>query len=89
MPVKRRVGKASRLDEYKLQELHEGPGTCLLADCGYYYTRFSGGDNPTEEQWAEIRQSMREDWQRHGSEVVASWTGQGPCWAETQFGAPR
>lgn len=86
MPVKRRVAKSREIDELKISELIEGPGTCLLAGCGYYLPHNGPGAVAGEAGgffW-ELSQTgqkivlerMRDGWSRHGKAVMAWWRGE-------------
>jgi hypothetical protein len=94
MPVKRRASKAHRLTAECVYELQFGPGRCLLAGLGYF--RF--GKPYWElgpEQKMEVREEMRDDWERYHLTVLAAWKAI-PCedrpeepWAQIEFGEPR
>jgi hypothetical protein len=96
MPVKRRASKSRSIDDLQIQELQEGPGTCLLAGMGYYQPRFGPGAIPGESGgffWelpadgqARILGRMRDDWERHRELVMAAWQGPGLPWAAREFG---
>lgn len=90
MPTNRRkrTRHARTLDEFKLHDLHHGPGACLLAGCGYYAregkeTGFYWQLGPTGQ--AAILDEMREDWTRNRETILATWTGSGLPWAARQF----
>ena len=104
MPVKRRIEKSRKIDAMKIKELHYGPGTCLLAGCGYYVpgSQKFYFDHSEQEQ-DEIVEWMREDWTRHHRQVMASWEARdehdlyiashhhgdpAEPWALTEFGQP-
>ena len=75
MPVKRtRAKRRRRLDDYKRQQLLEGPDSVLLAAVGYLAPtrtlRFS--ETPPDEQ-AAILADMERDWLTHGPELMAWW----------------
>lgn len=71
MPIKRRVDKSRTLDRSKIREMHHGPGTCLLAGCGYWEGDFWHrlGDGLRE----RIVRRMRDDWERHSATVLQAW----------------
>lgn len=98
MPTKRRTAKHRTLDDHMIEELLHGPGSCLLAGCGYYRGGFFW-KLPEDDKPAVIAE-MREDWFRHREQVLAAWdsrdehpwrkqhTDQTRPWAETEFEGP-
>lgn len=96
MPIKRRTMKRRDIDEMKLAELIEGPGTCLLAGAGYYLAHHgpeavageAGGFfwelSPRGQEIVLNR--MRADWERLHATIAAM--AEGKTWAERQFGKP-
>ena len=75
MPVKRTLAKRSRrLDDYKRQQLLEGPDSVLLAAVGYLApTRTLRFSEATPEEQAAILADMERDWLTHGPELMAWW----------------
>ncbi|MBX7459260.1 hypothetical protein K3152_13485 [Qipengyuania sp. 1NDH17] len=98
MPTNRTRRKRSKqdLDQHKLSELHHGPGTCLLAGCGYFMHPDWPGAVPgnqtgfywelSDENQAMVREAMLSDWRLYRDEVMAAWDGEGDPWALTEFG---
>lgn len=94
MPVKKRTAKGRDLDWAKIEELIEGPGTCLLAGMGYYLPHNGAGAVAGEAGgfWWELSprgqkivlERMRADWRRLNRTIMAM-TDQEP-WAARQFG---
>ncbi|KFL47143.1 hypothetical protein IL54_2566 [Sphingobium sp. ba1] len=94
MPVKRTKAKRSlRLDEYRRQQLLEGPDACLLAGVGYLTTAtFSQMDASAQ---ALAMADMRADWGRNRDALLQWWSERAPDpatpdalpWAERHFGA--
>ena len=98
MPIKRRRDKSRTLDTFKIRELHRGPGSCLLAGCGYWEGDFY--DRLDEEQQAMVRLDMREDWERHSAAILQAFEDRteheiyldgdlAEPWALTEFGIPK
>ena len=107
MPTNRnkRARKSEAPDSMKISELHYGPGTCLLAGCGYYLPgshKFYWQLDDAEK--ADVVSWMRDDWLRYHSEVMAAWKARDAHdqyiardhhgdptepWALTEFGEPR
>ena len=80
MPVKRRLDKSRRLDDYRLEMLRDGPSSMLLAGAGYLAEAgpISHFSNASDEQRTAIMDAMRADWQRHGERLKAEG---GDWWA--------
>ena len=78
MPVKRRLAKGRSLDEFRLSELMYGPGSCLLAGCGYAADLEGDWHDQTEETLAAIRDAMRHDWQLYADKVWTAWRNRTP-----------
>lgn len=74
MPTKRRVGKAHLLDDYRRQQLLDGPDASSLGAMGYLGP-FRAGTvaRLTEAQYAEMLAAMRDDWGRFGGEMMDRW----------------
>lgn len=73
MPVKRTHTKRSRrLDDYRRQQLLEGPDSVLLAGTGYLRAAASFDQMSADDQ-AEAMDDMRRDWAVHGAELMAWW----------------
>lgn len=97
MPVKKRVAKGREMDEAKLAELIDGPGSCLLAGMGYYLPHWGAGALAGDAGgfWWEITpagrevvlERMRADWHRYGAAIMATATSE--PWALRQFGQPE
>lgn len=83
MPVKSRLPKGRIIDDFKRQQLIEGPDL-QLAGVGYFapYNASSMADC-TDEQQAEIMEAMRADWQRIGSRIIADC--ENTTWAARMF----
>lgn len=104
MPIKKRVDKSRKLDSYKIDELHYGPGTCLLAGLGYHGPYHKGLRDADLEQDSEtILAEMNADWRRYSRTVMDAWHSRDEhalwCakqqhgdpaqpWAQTEFGDP-
>lgn len=101
MPIKRRVNKGRDIDDLRLGELVEGPGSCLLAGAGYYLhsdPRFGfkspSGENAffwqaSDEGKAIILAAMRADWDRVGAQLIAQHDDPQSIWSFRQFGPPE
>lgn len=98
MPIKRRRDKSRSLDQFKIRELHRGPGSCLLAGCGYWEGDFY--HRLDDEMQAMVRLDMREDWERHSATILQAFEdrteherycdkGLKEPWALTEFGMPE
>ena len=74
MPIKRRRNKAHSIDDMHFEDLFYGPGTCLLNGCGYLGEHGDGfwRDKSPEVQ-EQVREQMRDDWQRHHLAIMAAW----------------
>ena len=74
MPIKLRRGKARVFDDYRRQQLLEGPDACLLAGRGYLWSiqgaTFEGA-SPAEQ--AALLAEMRADWARYGPAMMDRW----------------
>ena len=81
MPIKRRANKSRRLDEFRVQQLLEGPDACLIAGVGYLTAGTFAAMSPAEQERAMAQ--MRQDWQIHGPMLKASHPS--TPWAETAF----
>ncbi len=90
MPVKRRTNKHGGLTDDRREALLYGPESVLLSGFGFYYRCGANwiADQPPEAHRA-AEAAMREDWQRHGSELLAHWTGSVSPWALIKFGDPH
>lgn len=79
MPMKRRAGKAKAFDDYRMQQLVEGPDACLLAGVGYLAAaRAARWADLTPDEQAAATAAMRADWERHGAGIMEWWgTGEG------------
>ena len=101
MPIKRRIAKGRDIDDLKLGELVEGPGSCLLAGAGYYLHP-SGqwgvpsphGENAfyweaSEAGQALILAAMRADWDRVGARLMADHHDPQSIWSFRKFGPPE
>lgn len=89
MPIKRRRNKSARLCEYRQEQLLRGPDSCLLAGVGYLESAAAGTfDRMSEAEQCCILSRMRDDWHRHGTELLAAWQGTGESWAQQTFGVP-
>lgn len=96
MPVKKRVAKSRDIDELKIAELIEGPGTCLLAGMGYYLPHNGPGaiEGDAGGFWWEITPAgqtvvldrMQADWRRIGASIISKT--EGDIWALREFGEP-
>lgn len=96
MPVKKRIAKGRDIDDFKLDELIEGPGTCLLAGGGYYLPHSGPGAVAGEAGgffWELsprgqeiVLERMRADWERLYPTVLAMADAE--PWAARQFGNP-
>jgi hypothetical protein len=64
------------LDDYRRQELLDGPGASLLAGQGYYVHAANHLDDATEAEHTEARTAMVTDWARHRDTLLAWWIGQ-------------
>ncbi len=74
MPIKRRLGKARHLDDYRRQQLLEGPDAVLLAGVGYLAPISTATfDRASPEEQAAVLAEMREDWMRYGAEMMVRW----------------
>ena len=74
MPVKQRIGKARHFDDYRRQQLLEGPDACLLAGMGYLWSiQGATFDQASPEEQAVVLAEMREDWARYGREMMDRW----------------
>ena len=74
MPVKRRTGKSRQLDALKIEDLFYGPGTCLLNGEGYLAPYGDGfWRDKSDEVQEQVRDQMRDDWQRHHLAIMAAW----------------
>jgi hypothetical protein len=60
------------IDDYKRQELVEGPGACLLAGVGYLPAQNAA--TPAEQDAAV--EAARADWARYGADLLAWWVGE-------------
>lgn len=89
MPVKRRSAKGRKhLDSMEMEELLYGPGTCLLAGCGYYQPHHGPGSVPGEAggyfwELTEAGQQrqidiMRADWERCHQAIMEAWSHRTP-----------
>jgi hypothetical protein len=94
MPVKRTKAKRSlRLDEYRRQQLLEGPDACLLAGVGYLTT--ATFDQMDASGQATALTDMRADWVRNRDALLQWWSERAPDpatpdalpWAERRFSA--
>jgi hypothetical protein len=74
MPIKRRLDKSRRLDDYRWQQLLEGPDATLFAGIGYL-AGLSGGmfDRMCAEEQAIVLAAMRKDWAIHGPALMEWW----------------
>lgn len=73
MPVKRTVSKRSRrLDDYRRQQLLDGPDASLLAGVGYLRAAASFDQMSADDQ-AQAMADMARDWAVHGAELMAWW----------------
>ena len=94
MPIKRRVGKARQFDDYKRQQLLEGPDACLLAGVGYLHSISVGSfalASPKEQ--ASVLEEMREEWALYGREMMDRWRRREPepmvrPWVFPMLGGP-
>ena len=91
MPTKRRIGKTRGLSDGKIEELLRGPGTHLLAGCGYWAGAFFW-NLPADGQ-VQVLAEMRDDWERHSAVILAAWQNRSALpsdpaepWALTEFG---
>ena len=101
MPTNRTRRKRTKqdLDNLKMKELHYGPGSCLLAGCGYsMHPDWPGavrGDQVgfywelSDTNKAIVIEAMRADWLLYSEEVMAAWEGEGEPWALEKFGEPQ
>lgn len=89
MPVKRTKAKCGRrLDEYRLQQLVDGPDACLLAGVGY----LTAGtfDAMSLDDKAATLDQMRDDWARQRDDVLHWWRSRIPMdgakpWIQSQL----
>lgn len=101
MPVKRRLGKARILTDEQISEHFYGPGSSLLAGCGYWSGDFYW--NLPEEAQHRVVAEMRGDWNRNADRILLAWegrsehqlyiadthyAGQVRPWSEARFGRP-
>lgn len=93
MPIKRTKAKRSlRLDEYRRQQLLEGPDACLLAGVGYLTT--ATFDQMDAGAQAAAMADMRADWVRNRDALLQWWSERAPDpatpdalpWSERYFG---
>lgn len=104
MPIKRRADKSrNRLDEFLLEDLFYGPGTCLFNGAGYLAPHDDGmWREKSPEVQALVLAEMEADWQRFAHRIIAAWEDRSPHdrkiareyhgdpaepWAATHFGA--
>ena len=89
MPVKRRTAKgAKRLTAEHITMLTEGPDAMLFAGCGYMEDRTAGVYwRADDAERAEIDAAMRDDWVKHGAQLLAEHPDKTP-WAMTAYGPP-
>jgi len=74
MPVKRRLDKRGGLDDYRRQELLEGPGGHQLAGVGYLGPfKAAAFDQLGPEDQASVMAAMRQDWADHGATLMVWW----------------
>jgi hypothetical protein len=74
MPVKQRIAKARQFDDYRRQQLLEGPDAVLLADVGYLHSISVGSfDRASPEEQAVVLDEMRADWARYGADLMTWW----------------
>ncbi len=79
MPVKRRTGKSRQLNSLKIEDLFYGPGTCLINGEGYLGEYGDGFWRDKSGQVQEqVRDQMRDDWQRHHLAIMAAWDARTP-----------
>ena len=106
MPTKRtrRTRQTHVFDENCIGQLLKGPDACVLAGMGYFEPYIASGTRDLSvEQYAEMLETMRADWQKHGPELMRQWrTGEpitpkpwifivphdGLPWAAEEFGEP-
>ena len=60
------------LDDYRRQQLIEGPDECLIAGVGYLTGR-KWFREMTEAEQAEVLTEMERDWRVHGPDLMAWW----------------
>jgi hypothetical protein len=99
MPIKRRITKGREIDDLKLGELVEGPGSCLCAGAGYYLPHQGPGalaGNPGGFFWdvsktgqAHLLDLMRADWDRVGARLMADHDDPQAIWSFRKFGPPE
>jgi hypothetical protein len=85
----RRSRTQTGLDEYRRLDLVHGPMTNLLAGMGYGDMFLDGCNHWTEAQWAQVFAAMREDWRRHGPEILREMPPGERPWAWWEFDAPE
>lgn len=74
MPRKRRAQKGRNFDDYRRQQLLEGPDASLLAGMGYFAAHKVAAFNQLNaEQQAEVLATMREDWALFGPGLMEWW----------------
>lgn len=91
MPVKRTLAKSGRrLDEYKREQLLDGPHELLLAGLGYHPHYGCFGVMPDELQAAAMVE-MELDWRTHGTRLMEWWNQGGDTGGEapSRFAQPR
>lgn len=105
MPVKRRVAKTRKaLDSTDIEDMHYGPGTCLIGGLGYLGPHGDGlWQDAAPEVQAAVLETMRVDWERQWPAVMDAWRNRtahelylarefhgdpAEPWALTQFGQP-
>ena len=97
MPTNRTRRKRAKqdLDQHKMEELHHGPGTCLLSGLGYFMHPDWPGAVPgnqvgfywqlSPENQTKVVKAMRADWLLYREEILAGWKAGGRPWAEQTF----
>jgi hypothetical protein len=74
--TRRTRGWSLGLDDYRRQELLEGPGAALLAGVGYYpQVNAHELDHLPALVQAAARAEMLRDWDLHRTALIAWWTG--------------
>ena len=102
MPIKRRLSKSTQLEDFRMEDLFYGPGTCLFNGLGYLGDHGDGNfRDKTPEVQAIVMESMRDDWERFNAKIMTAWDSRtehdiemakrfhdGPAepWASTEFG---
>lgn len=71
---KKRTRQSQALDCWKIDQL--ATGEFFIAGVGYAEMHKSGCSSWTPEQWADLFEEIRQDWQQNGAAFMAWWRGE-------------